>query len=297
MNSNAVIPQKFLAWDTSSVTGVVVAFEMREQQLRIVAEWSLSLETSKHSERLLWTIDTVLQSAGWKLQDLSGLAVGIGPGSFTGLRIGITTARMLAAQLKLPVVPISSLAILARGVSERLEEVSSLDPQLKKDIADTLVIVSTDATKGEWFNLIGAAKNTSSCIIPKEGDLPGSWGQDVTEQTLSCSDLMELAQVYLKKHSHARWIAVGQSVERYPNEFQSLPVDRRILEASRDLNRMKPSTLARLASEGINRGLVCDFAALKPRYLRASEAEVKLKKGLLKVSPTESALPGRGGIA
>ncbi|MBC7396830.1 MAG: hypothetical protein H7333_05245, partial [Bdellovibrionales bacterium] len=61
--------KRYLAWDTSSATGLVCAFEIRGNELKQVASWSLSLETSRHSERLLWSIDTVLQSAGWKIHD------------------------------------------------------------------------------------------------------------------------------------------------------------------------------------------------------------------------------------
>ena len=59
--------KKYLAWDTSSATGLVCAFEIKGNELREVVSWSLSLETSRHSERLLWSIDTVLQGAGWKI--------------------------------------------------------------------------------------------------------------------------------------------------------------------------------------------------------------------------------------
>ena len=117
--------QKYLAWDTSSATGIVVAFEISENKFRLVSEWSLSFETGKHSERLLWTIDLVLKSAGWKLSEVTAIGVGVGPGSFTGLRIGITTAKILAHQLNIPTIPVSSLAILARGMVSLLENDSN----------------------------------------------------------------------------------------------------------------------------------------------------------------------------
>jgi len=113
--------KKYISWDTSSPTGVVAAFEIIEGKFRLVSEWALSFETSKHSERLLWTIDTVLKSAGWTIHEVSAIGVGVGPGSFTGLRIGITTAKMLASQLNIPTIAISSLALLVRGVTPFFE--------------------------------------------------------------------------------------------------------------------------------------------------------------------------------
>ena len=278
--------RKILAFDTSSLTGIVVAFEFDERGPRIVAEWSLSLETSRHSERLLWTIDTVLQSAGWTLKDLSALAVGVGPGSFTGLRIGITTAGMLAAQMNLPVVPISSLALLARGAGEFLREAGALDSKLKKSLEKTLVLACTDATKGEWFTLMGPLAALDGCIVMPEDGLAGVWAKSVSEKTLPPEQVFEAAKQYLKKNASARWLAVGQSVERYEAEFKTLPAKRRISLLSA-FDRVRPSTLAKLASEAIQQGFSRDFSTLRPRYLRDSEAEVKLKKGLLKASPVD----------
>ena len=164
---------KYLAWDTSSTTGIVVAFEIHENKFRLISEWSLSFETSKHSERLLWSIDTVLKSAGWKLSELAGIGVGIGPGSFTGIRIGITTAKILAAQLKIPTIAVSSLALLARGLVPLLEA----DPENEK----TLLIACTDATKGEWFTFMGPMKSVRDCISMHEGDEAGLWSRSTND--------------------------------------------------------------------------------------------------------------------
>ena len=272
-----------MAWDSSSITGVVTAFEIDGSILREVASWSLSLETSRHSERLLWSIDTVLQSAGWKLKDLSGLAVGVGPGSFTGLRIGMTTAKMLGSTLALPVTPISSLALLARNAVDQL-----------KSFEKTLVLTCTDATKGEWFTLMGNAKSVRDCITFAEADYPVVWGRGVTEDALTPDEILERAKKYLKKMgASAKWIAVGQSVERYPEFWKSLPQGGRISINHASLHRIQPSILTQLAFEAIQQGIQRPSQSLRPRYLRDSEAEVKLKKGLLKVNP----LVHRGGTA
>jgi tRNA threonylcarbamoyladenosine biosynthesis protein TsaB len=69
-----------------------------------------------HSRRLLVEIDGCVEAAGgWERIDR--IAVGIGPGSFTGLRIGISTARALAQAREIPIAPVGSLAALARGIS------------------------------------------------------------------------------------------------------------------------------------------------------------------------------------
>ena len=73
-----------------------------------------------HARELMPAIVRVLERAGAGFGDLRSIAVGVGPGTFTGLRIGIATARGLAEARGLPVHPVSSLAALAAGVDAPL---------------------------------------------------------------------------------------------------------------------------------------------------------------------------------
>lgn len=68
-----------------------------------------------HAARLLELVEEVLSACGVGWSDVDRLAVGIGPGGFTGLRIGIATARGLAQARGIPLAGVSSLAALARG--------------------------------------------------------------------------------------------------------------------------------------------------------------------------------------
>ncbi len=275
-------PKRYLAWDTSSVVGAICAFEVRDaglggSELKKTVSWSLSLETSRHSERLLWSIHSVLEAAGWSLRDLSGIAVGTGPGSFTGLRIGITTARVLASTLHIPLIPLSSLALLARGAVTALE----LLPRNEK----VLLIACTDAAKGEWFTLVGDSRRVRDCVAMADGDQVGIWGQGVVEAVMEPAALFEGIRSRLKKNPALKWMAVGQSVQRYAEEWSVLPKKSRLQVFLTDVHRIQEESLVRLAFEAVQQGLLREPGTLRPRYLRASEAEVNLKKGILKPSP------------
>ena len=74
----------------------------------------------QHASRLLPLIETALHEAGITWDEVERIAVGVGPGGFTGLRIGIATARALAQARGLPLVPVSSLAALAAGADAAL---------------------------------------------------------------------------------------------------------------------------------------------------------------------------------
>jgi tRNA threonylcarbamoyladenosine biosynthesis protein TsaB len=67
----------------------------------------------RHGEELLARLDEVLAEVGGLKQDLTGVAVGTGPGSFTGLRIGLATAKTIAYALGIPIVGVSSTRALA----------------------------------------------------------------------------------------------------------------------------------------------------------------------------------------
>ncbi|NNK84267.1 MAG: tRNA (adenosine(37)-N6)-threonylcarbamoyltransferase complex dimerization subunit type 1 TsaB, partial [Desulfobacterales bacterium] len=99
---------KILAVDTATKSCSVAIVDKES----IIAEMTVINEET-HSKHLLGIINVVLKYADLDMADLNGFAVTSGPGSFTGLRIGISTIKGFAAALKKPMVGISTLSALA----------------------------------------------------------------------------------------------------------------------------------------------------------------------------------------
>lgn len=276
---------KLLGWDTSSKIGTIVALEWDASQrgkgwsdVRLVAEWTLNV-TATHSERLLWGIHQVLESAGWKITDVDLFAVGVGPGSFTGLRIGITTARSLAHSLKKKIIPVSSLAALARPVAL----------QLKENASRTLVVAATDACKGELFALFGSARSVGDCVCLADGDSAGLWKRGVEESVYSPDSLISALKKKLRTDAKGEgaggWVVIGEGRHRYLDAWSELPKKNEWKCTQLFPDHVQGRYLGQLAWEGFQAGLARDPLAIRPRYLRASDAELKLKAGLLRPAP------------
>ena len=105
----------FLAFDCSMPLASVSILKKSETcfKLLMTSEWVHTAFKSNHSDKLALEIERLLKKTKTQLKDLKGLAVGIGPGRFTGVRTALTTAKALSFSLKIPVYPVSSLKILA----------------------------------------------------------------------------------------------------------------------------------------------------------------------------------------
>ena len=100
---------------------------------RIVAESNLALDR-RLSARLLAVIGGLLAEAGLTVADLDGFGVACGPGSFTGVRIGMATVKGMALAAGLPVVGVSSLALLAANLPHARHQVISLMDARKREV-------------------------------------------------------------------------------------------------------------------------------------------------------------------
>ncbi len=121
---------RILAVETATLAGSAALL----QAGRVVGQNLVDIALT-HSERLMAMVDRLLRDCEWEIADLEGLAVSIGPGSFTGLRIGVATVKGLALALGLPVAPVPTLDALASNLP----------------FADAPVCPLLDARKGEVY--------------------------------------------------------------------------------------------------------------------------------------------------
>src|SRR5436190_15269134 len=104
-----------LGFDTSTAASTACVARADGQAFEAEPPVERLLERPAHASELMPAIDRVMREADLAFGDLDALAVGIGPGGFTGLRIGIATAHGIAQSAGLPIHPVLSIDALAAG--------------------------------------------------------------------------------------------------------------------------------------------------------------------------------------
>lgn len=224
---------KILAVDTSTASGSVALLDGETP----VIEWALH-SARTHNRRLLKTVDRLLGEVGWEPGGLDGFAVTTGPGSFTGLRIGLTTVKTLAWTLKKPFLGISSLDALAAPLG----------------FASMPVCTILDARKNELYFALhmpdgrGGVQRVGDCeAIPPER-LP----ERIHTPTLFCGDGWLLAGTFLGEKLGE--LAIG---------------------APGYCHVIRAGVVGELARKKFLAGERDDPLTAVPLYVRPSEAEIK----------------------
>jgi tRNA threonylcarbamoyladenosine biosynthesis protein TsaB len=122
-----------LGIETSTKTGSVAVLS----DDAVIAQYSLNIEVT-HSERLMSTVDRVLKDIGIAIADMDGFAVAIGPGSFTGLRIGLAAIKGLAFATGKPVAAVPTLKALAWNLPQAAYPVCPLLDARKNEVYGAL---------------------------------------------------------------------------------------------------------------------------------------------------------------
>ncbi|WP_054692237.1 tRNA (adenosine(37)-N6)-threonylcarbamoyltransferase complex dimerization subunit type 1 TsaB [Syntrophomonas palmitatica] len=205
-----------------------------------------------HSETLMPMVDQVLHETDRKLQDITALAVTIGPGSFTGLRIGLALVKGLALAARIPVVGISTLEVLAHNICE----------------SNALICPLLDARKNEVY---------CGFYTSESGGGPRRLLKDAA---CSPQEFIEKALEVTEKNGLQTITLLGEGFYPYAEAFgQGLGEKMRLAGAHLMLPRA--SALADLAVKRVIQGDFDNPLGLKPYYIRLSEAEYRLGRGEL----------------
>jgi tRNA threonylcarbamoyladenosine biosynthesis protein TsaB len=160
---------RLLALETATLAGGAALLD----DGRLVGESRLNIALT-HSERLMLIVDRLLHDCGWEIASLDGLAVSIGPGSFTGLRVGAATAKGLALALAVPVAPVPTLDALAATLPFADAPVCPLLDARKNEVYCSLYRFTGHAMEREWDYLAlppeaAAARLTAPVIVLGDG--------------------------------------------------------------------------------------------------------------------------------
>jgi tRNA threonylcarbamoyladenosine biosynthesis protein TsaB len=213
-----------LAIDTATRSAGLALYD--GETVRAEASWQ---SRNNHSVELMPALDRMLEQQGVGAEHLSAVAVAMGPGSFTGLRIGMSVAKGLAQAQEIPILGVPTLEILTVPHWEQRRPVWAV----------------IQAGRGR---LCAALFRRRSGRWRKDGDLHLTTIEDlallVSGRCLACGELSQAEQDYLAKESDAD-----------------------LVFSSPSLTMRRPACLAELGWERFLRGEADDLATLTPVYL------------------------------
>ena len=226
---------KLLAVETSTLMGSIAVVDGN----RILCELTLHVEET-HSSQLMPAIDHVLKTVGLAPGELDGFAIALGPGSFTGLRIGMSTVKGLATATSKPVVGVPTLEAMAWGFPFCPHLICPLiDARMKEVYA-------------AWFS------SKEGTVVRRSEDLvlpPSVLLEEVAEETLF----------------------FGSGAQRYREEITEMMGDLARF-ASPEIMGARASIVGMLAAEKMNRNEISDTDSLEPLYIRESQAQMKARR-------------------
>lgn len=229
-----------LAFDTASSSGAVAIMKNGA----IIAHMQLNIGLT-HSEQLLPAIDDLMQITGMTMADLDAVAITSGPGSFTGLRIGFSTAKGMALGLKKPLIPVPTLDVLAQNGAA----------------VKGLIVPIMNARRQQVYT---AVYHSDGHIISRQSDYQAIAIADLLQEILTVKDA---PMVYF----------TGDGVDVFAETIVDALGDRAVL-ATGCRKYVCADALAFLAAAQADDWADLQGMRVEPMYLRESEAVIKWRQ-------------------
>jgi len=230
---------KILAIDTStSIAGVCLFSEDG-----IIGEFLMN-NLKSHSKNLVPMVDELLKYVNVEMEDIDVIAVSLGPGSFTGLRIGLSVAKGFSYSLGKPIVGISSLDGLAQNVAH----------------FDGIICPMIDSKNGQVYTALYKSENQKIERISEP----------------YCTDLEGLINIISEKRDI---LFVGDGIYLWEADIRN-KLGERAYFAQASHNSVRASSIAQLAYHRAQEGDFDDLFKLVPIYIKKSQAEIAYEKRL-----------------
>lgn len=216
-----------------------------------------------HLRGLVTLIDEAVRASAAGKNELTHVAASIGPGSFTGIRIGVTTARTIAQMLGLPCIGISSLDALAAG---------ALTGAINSDALYVVPVIN--ARRHQTYAAVYEAAFTSDyeqrSLIPV-----------MEERQYMIEELLAALKEKTAENGGAKLYFTGDGIDAYSEIIEeTLPAGSYIF-APEESRYQHAASVAELALKKAEAGSAVSFDELMPEYMRLAEAEQRLREGTL----------------
>ena len=225
---------KVLGIDTSSNATSIAVIEDN----KLICEYTINTKTT-HSQKLMPMIENMLKISEINVNDMDMISICQGPGSFTGLRIGMATAKALSHVNNLPIVGVNSLELLAGNM----------------DLSDKKICSILDAQRTQVY--MGQYKFENNKLVE-----------------IKSVDVVEIDELLEElKSSNEEWILVGEAVYKYEDKIKEIE---NICVPAPSHNVNKASSLCTIAMNKYDQNIdVYDCYTINPVYIRKSQAEVQ----------------------
>lgn len=238
---------------------------------------AISTEEMNHLKGMMILIDEAIREAGIDKSELTHIAASVGPGSFTGIRIGVVTARVMAQMLGLPCISVSSLEAMAERVLDAAVSAGSL-----------YVVPVINARRHQTYAGVWEAEFTSDyeqktlCAVMEEKqymieDLLAALSSKIAELEAEASGRAQS----LKDMLGNAVFFTGDGIDAYKEIIESSLPDGLYTFAGEELRYQHAESVARIALRKAKADKVLSYNELMPEYMRLAEAEQRLKAGTL----------------
>jgi tRNA threonylcarbamoyladenosine biosynthesis protein TsaB len=233
---------KVLLWETSGVPWGVGVAEIDGNKSTLLAHFEDDGARTL-ARQLIGSVDQVLNEAKCKLSDIDICAVSLGPGSWTGLRIGLTAAKTIAQSLKLPMVGIATFDFFAQALQQPDEE--------------NLLLVQSPCRPGELYAKLWHSHGAERDLL--EAEWIGSYAQ--------INDRLEFWMTELKV-SNVVTNAPDQKIDQLFRQAISVS-----MECRESTFSQRMQALAQLVAARVQNNQLDEVLQIQPIYLAPSAAE------------------------